>query len=283
MRELIHLNVISPDEYKMGFSSGILVTFRIWLARLFGFQTLKMSDRFSKNETPARYYSLLLIVLITILEGSQVTFGIEPWEFKTETEVAIVILSLTGAIAAISAILSDTFIHANEKVILYNNFQKINDIFLEEKFNISTALGRTNSVFVMLVTLKVFQSAFVTCFIDFGLYIMYVIVRKFVLSLMTLQILTEIGTCESHVKCIREKFLWSHCQQVSAQNEIDFGATSFKSSEQKEIRTLKENHKSTTKVQMNVYALINANLKLISKRFKYAVNIIYLLSVNEKR
>lgn len=269
-------------QFKMSFSSGVLVIFRIWLARLFGFQTLKLNGKFSKNETPARYYSLLLTMLIVILEGRYLTVIIIDafyGHFLTETKIALVILSLTRAITAILAILSDSFIHADKKVNLYNNFQKINDIFLKERFIMSTVLCHTNNAFVILFTLKVFHSAFFIWSIELDIYIIYVLFRKIVISLMTLQILTEICTCESHVKCIRNKILWSHSQQISTQTEIDFRASSFSSKERKVKKRLKQNHNSATKVEMKVYALINENLKLISKIYKNAVTTIYYTQV----
>lgn len=262
----------------MSFSSSILVTFRIWLNWLFGFQTLKLSVRFSKNGTRAvaKCYNLLLVGLIMALEFRYLSSAIQSSyrEFQAETNVAYIILSLTGATAAISAILSDAFIHASKKVNLYNHFQKIDDIFLDENFSLSTVLCHTNTVFVILVALKFIHSAFVLWTLGWSIYIFYIISRTFILSLMILQILTEIYTCASHIKFIRNNILWSNHSQVSAQTGIDFRATSFSSNGSEEEIILKKMHNSATKVQMNVYALINENLKLISKRFKYAVTII---------
>lgn len=261
----------------MSFSSSILVTFRIWLNRLYGFQTLKLSDKFSKNRSHAlaRYYPLLPVGLIIIFESCQLNLNIQAYYriFKPETAVAFVILSMTGAIGAMLGILSDSFIHATEKVNLYNNFQKINDFSSDEKFNVSTALGHTNSVFVILVTLKAFHSTFILWTFGWSMFTLYIMSRTFILSLMSLQILSEICTCESHIKCIRHQILWSNIPQLTAQDGIDFRATSFSSNGSEEEITPKEIDNSATKDQMNIYALINENLKLISNRFKYAVTI----------
>lgn len=253
---------------------SVLVKFRIWLNRLFGFQTLKLSDRFSKNML-ARYYSFFLCVLILILEVIHLLCASDLYGGnKTVVGFTFLSLSVTTSASSALAVLSDSCIYTSEKFNLYNNFQKLHYTYFDENFSQSTVIEPTNNVFIALMIFKCVHIFLALWSWNWNPFIMYIISRTFILSLVTLQIVTEIYTCEIHVRCIKNAILSSHSQQLRDKSGIDFTEASFSltgSNSRREKMLPEEKLKSDIKVQMKIYTLINENLKLIANRFKYVV------------
>lgn len=252
----------------------VLIKFRIWLNRLFGFQTVKLSKSLSNN-TLARCYSLFLCVMIIISEGLHLCYSRAAYGGK-ETVAGFILLSLSVSNSAGSAIaiLSDSCIYAIEKVNLYNNFKKLHHTFFPVNFSQSTVIEPTNNVFIAIILFKCVHLSLMLWAWEWGMLIIFIVSRMSILSLMTLQIVTEIYMCEIHVRCIRNTLLSSHSQQVGDKSGIDFTEASFNltGSNGRQVKmSLKEKLKSDIKVQMKIYIIINENLKIIANRFKYAV------------
>lgn len=260
----------------MSISQRVFIAFRIWLNRFFGFQNYKLGDRFSRSENMARYYSLFLVVLIVVVEALHIYYlrPVNNNNFRIP-DLALLLQSVTTATSAALAILSDSFFCAREKVKQFKNFQQIHRNFFDETFTQSPALQNTNTVSTALITTKVLHATAALLVLQWDKFTLFVIFRTFILTLMILNILTDIYTCQFYVKCINNR-ISTYYQQLSAQNRIDFRETSFiltswKGAEEELVQ--KDKHNSDIKRHIKIYALIIDNLNIISKRFKYAVGI----------
>lgn len=261
----------------MSISSSVLFTFRKWLNRFFGFQTYKVSERFSRSDNMARYYSLCLVVLIVVIEALNIYYSrpLNTGNYRIP-DLTVLLLSVTTAIGAALAILSDSFFCASEKVKQYKNFQQIHTNLLYGTFTQTTAISNTNTAFTVLITIKGSHMVAASRALQWNKFAIFLVCRPVILTLMVLRILTDICTCKFHVKCIKNKIICTYSQQLSAQNGIDFRATSFGSTTRKEGQEEKlrnDQHNSDINIYIKIYALIIENLKIISKRFKYAVGL----------
>lgn len=256
---------------------SVFVTIRIWFNGFFGFQTFKLGDRISRNDKLARYYSLSVVVVIVLTETTHMYCATGIYGNIDEIpQITLLMLSGTTAITAVLAILYDSCIYANEKNKQFNNFQIIYNTFSEETFNQSTVLGHTSVAFVIIFTLKGIHTVLALRSFAWNMFTIYIICRTFILTLMILQIVTEICTCKFYVKCIQNAMTSTYSQQPRDQIGIDFKTTSFSlagSNLEEEIIVPKEKRISIIKEHIRIYALTIDTLKIISKRCKYAVSI----------
>lgn len=260
----------------MSNSSSALITFRIWLSRLFGFQTYKFSNTFSRSDNVGRFYSLCLVVLIVVEEGFSTYFKrpINKTNYRV-TDLALILQSVTTATSAVLAILSDSFFCAGEKIKQHQNFQQTHTNLFDEILTQSTLLENTNTFFTVLIIIKGFHIVAALLTLEWNMFTIFTVSRTVILTLMILQILTDIYTCKFHVECINNS-LSTYDQQLSATNGIDFQVTTFSLTSRnrgEEENIQKGRNNSDIQKHIKIYILIIENLKLISKRYTYPVGI----------
>lgn len=173
---------------------GVSTRFRIWLYRIFGYQTLEFQNRYI---TLSRCYSIFVILVIIIMEISYIIEVMNLDAHLTKRlKITMLCYSSTKMISAVLAISAETFIYVDERVKIYKKIVRIKAVFDKNSFNV---VRRTNNKFLIYIIIKITQ--IVLTFLSFGVgnSASAILFKTLLADLMILQILAEIDTCNLYV------------------------------------------------------------------------------------
>lgn len=259
---------------KMVFVRKFILNIQIWSHRICGFRTFNYNGKFEKDKSIAKYYPLLVLLCFV---GNCVMRSIEMSRrikyFGTNTfRKTVITQGFVLTFSSMITICSESFIFINEKEKIYNNFKRIHTILYVRDFNKLFIFERSTITFSMFLVFIFGQNylyrntkiAKITDIVQLITSIQYLVIASGII-----EISSNIRVCKDYVSALNDCILfYAFKKKECRKNELDFRPTTLRtkvSRMQDMFFTYKQS--SQIKDYTQVVAMINENMKLISRRY----------------
>lgn len=253
---------------------NFILNIQIWTHRICGFRKFNFNGKFEKDKSLAIYYPILILLCFLgndVIRHIGLSNRIKNYGTNTFRKT-VLIHGFTLIISSVITILSESYVFINEKEKIYNNFKNIHTILLARDFQNSFIFERSTYIFSIFTVSLIVRSclyeyvkhANINKVVQITIFIEYLVV-----AFGVLEISANIRACKDYVSALNESIIFqTFKKKIDRKNDLDFRSTRLRAKDST-VQDLFLTYKQSPQIKdfIQVFEMINENMKLISRRY----------------